>query len=327
MAGKQFRLVVFIGLFLGLITGCGDPTQENIEKTIPTVQQKLDVLAKLLNENRVRNASILKEYAKIVSEARPELATLATNLAKDGTVSGTPYTSLVSRFDDAKSRPEMFADPQERLYELQNIREAANIDSFGDMLSDPINVLADMSNGTLARVNAISKAQSLSANGANDYGAGSQLIGNPNYGQWQTSSNGMSFWEWYGMYSLFNNIFGGYNRPIYYDNWYRKRDYSYYQDYGRSRYTKPSKYKTQLKAEKRLSNKFSKTGGYKSSYAKARVGGSKMSAKSTQNAKFLSQSKSNFSRSGGFSQRSSYSSNSSFRNSRSSTSRGASRGK
>ena len=44
-------------------------------------------------------------------------------------------------------------------------------------------MLADMSNGALARVGAISEA-------AEGESVGNQLVGNPNYGQWQTNSSG-----------------------------------------------------------------------------------------------------------------------------------------
>ena len=43
------------------------------------------------------------------------------------------------------------------------------------MLSDPLNAIADMSDGALARINAMSKASELLANGAEDFGAGSQF--------------------------------------------------------------------------------------------------------------------------------------------------------
>ena len=56
-------------------------------------------------------------------------------------------------------------------------------------------MLADMSNGSLARVGAISQK-------AEGEGVGNQMVGNPNYGNWQTNSSGISFWQWYGMYRI-----------------------------------------------------------------------------------------------------------------------------
>lgn len=50
---------------------------------------------------------------------------------------------------------------------------------------------------------------------------GMAYVGNPRYGQWRTGSDGLSFWEFYGMYSLLNNVIGmRYYRPDY-DMWNR----------------------------------------------------------------------------------------------------------
>ena len=66
------------------------------------------------------------------------------------------------------------------------------------MLTDPINTLADMSDGKLGRVEAMSKEAEMQANGTEESGPGSQLVGNPHYGQWQNNSSGQSVWAWYG---------------------------------------------------------------------------------------------------------------------------------
>ncbi len=63
---------------------------------------------------------------------------------------------------------------------------------------------------------------------------GMAYVGNPRYGRWVTGRDGLSFWEFYGMYSLMNNLIGmRYSRPDY-DMWYRdyrgKRPY-----YGREK--------------------------------------------------------------------------------------------
>jgi hypothetical protein len=50
---------------------------------------------------------------------------------------------------------------------------------------------------------------------------GMAYVGNPRYGRWITGKDGLSFWEFYGMYSLLNNLIGmRYSRPDY-DMWYR----------------------------------------------------------------------------------------------------------
>ena len=66
---------------------------------------------------------------------------------------------------------------------------------------------------------------------------GMAYVGNRHYGRWSTGSNGLSFWEFYGMYSLLNHIVGTrYSRPEY-DTW--SRDYR-----GRKPYYGPEKEQT-----------------------------------------------------------------------------------
>ena len=108
-------------------------------------------------------------------------------------------------------------------------------------------------------------------------------------------------------------------RSIYYDRWSSRRDYSYYSDYGRNRYTSPGQAKTQNDLATKTKKQFANKGGFKSPYAKSKTGASSMSTASRQAKKATS-----------FSGKSSFSKTkaaSSFRNSKSTTSRGISRGK
>ncbi len=99
---------------------------------------------------------------------------------------------------------------------------------------------------------------------------GYQYVGNPRYGQWQTNSQGESFWSFYGKYALLRDAFDVFDRPFkrkyydnYYNNYYRNKK-SYYgrgpvRTYGTSgSYTqkkKPSFYQRaqQRKAQKQRS--------------------------------------------------------------------------
>lgn len=45
------------------------------------------------------------------------------------------------------------------------------------------------------------------------------LVGNKEYGQWRTDDSGMSFWEWYGVWSFANNLMGGNNIHYRYDRY------------------------------------------------------------------------------------------------------------
>lgn len=68
---------------------------------------------------------------------------------------------------------------------------------------------------------------------------GMAYVGNTRYGRWRTGSDGLSFWEFYGMYSLLNNVIGmRYYRPDY-DMWnrnYRGRKPYYGQEKNQERY-------------------------------------------------------------------------------------------
>ncbi|MFP4348305.1 MAG: hypothetical protein ACOCWY_01070 [Thermodesulfobacteriota bacterium] len=57
---------------------------------------------------------------------------------------------------------------------------------------------------------------------------GYQYVGDTRYGNWRTDDRGRSFWEFYGKYALLSNLFGGWYRPVYRD------DYDAYR-YNRSR--------------------------------------------------------------------------------------------
>ena len=299
-----------------LLTACGDEREDRLKSNIQSVEYLIENLGTNLQSNGIRNAVILREYAKLLSVDKPQLKPLLLQLSRDAGTDGPMYQALVQRLKTVKEQPQLLGDIEAQLYESENLIEASNPNLFNDALSDPINVIADMSDGKLARVNAISKQTSLQANDAEDMGAGSQLVGNPSYGHWQSNSSGGSFWQWYGMYAMFSALSP---RSIYYDRWASRRDYSYYSDYGRNRYTSPGQAKAQNDLATKTKKQFANKGGFKSPYAKSKTGASRMSTASRQAKKATP-----------FSGKSSFSKTkaaSSFRNSKSTTSRGISRGK
>ena len=134
-------------------------------------------------------------------------------LEQEATREGTLYRGLETRLADVKaslppdgSRAEAYTAVAE---ELTSLAAAADPTEFNRALGDPLNVLADLSDGALPRVDAVSASASRAANGASDFGPGSQLVGNPNYGQWRTESSGTSFWVWYGQFALMRDLLGG----------------------------------------------------------------------------------------------------------------------
>jgi hypothetical protein len=304
--------------------GCGDPVKGQIEQQLPITQQRIDQLGLALNNGQVRNANLINQYATEVVANKPHLLPLITEFRKDASTDGPMYKALIDRVNTTKNQPQMFQSSQALYNELLNIYQAADPVLFSDALSDPLNVLADMSDGLLPRVNSLSKSQSQRANKAQDFGTGEQLIGNPNYGSWQTGSNGMSFWAWYGMYSMMGELFG---RRTYYNDWGRSRNYSYYNDYGRTRYSSPSQLKNQRSIDARTKKSFSRSGQkFTSPYSKNRAGSSSLSSQSKTAQSSANRFRSNSIKKSSYASKASTKS-SSFRNSNTNTSRGFRRGK
>jgi hypothetical protein len=311
-----------------VMSGCSSQEDEwrlALNDRIVDAQSSLKKLDRGFNNGSMRNVAILKFYADEVKKIQSGMYELIHTLGMDATKQGPLYKNIQLRLSDAKAgmEPAIKAGKQkvEALYqELQYIVLAADTKTYNQMLTDPINVLADMSNGKLARVEAMSKTASARTNSASDYGAGSQLIGNPNYGQWNNQGGG-SFWEWYGKYALFSSLFN--RRSVSYSSWGHNRDYSYYNDYGRDRYTSPSQYKQQQTAQKKAENKFKQSGkSFSSPYAKTRSG----SRTSVDRFKTPSRFQSSYSKPSS-SSTSAASNSSSFRSGYSRTSRSSSSGK
>ena len=312
--------------FLLILVGCSDPIKEQITQQIPITEQRIIQLGNALDQGQVRNANLIKQYASKLRSAKPDLSELINEFAKDATQQSPMFLALKERLNTVKTQPNMFANNQAIFDELLNIYQAADPVLYSDALSDPLNVLADMSDGALPRVNALSKAQSQQANNAQDFGTGEQLIGNPNYGQWTTGSNGMSFWAWYGMYSMMGDLFG--SRRVYYNDWGSRRNYSYYNDYGRTRYSSPSQLRKQTQLDNRTRKSFESRGQkYTSAYSKNRTGSSSLSGQSKTAQSSAKRFSSNYSNKSSYAKKSTTSKNASFRNSSSTTSRSFRRGK
>ena len=325
MAEMQPLKSIILMLML-LLCACTDPIKEQVTQQIPLTEQRIELLAQALTNGQVRNANLISQYGERLLRDKPSYKPLIDEFLKDAGTKGPMYVALVDRLNTVKKQPQMFKDSQAIYDELLNLYQAADPVLYSDALSDPLNVLADMSDGTLPRVNAMSKAQSLAANKAQDFGTGEQLIGNPSYGSWTTGSNGMSFWAWYGMYSMMGDLFG--SRRTNYNDWGRSRNYSYYNDYGRKRYSSPSQLSKQTDLDTRTKKSFQSKGQkYTSAYSKNRTGASSISSQSKSAQTSANRFASKTTNKSAYASSSKSSKNASFRNSKSTTSRSFRRGK
>jgi len=271
-----------VGLVLLLFTQCffliacssqEDKWRASLQQQSLASDTKIKRLKSHIKSGNISNTKILNQYADLVSQLKPDMRMIADALAQDTSSKGPLIRSLESRLSDANSDIPLalssgYGAVNKVFQELSSIETAANPDTYNMMLTDPINVLADMSDGKLARVAALSKEASARMNSADSFGAGSQLIGNPQYGSWNSNSSGGSFWQWYGQYAFFSSLM---NRPVYYSSWGRNRDYSYYNDYGRAAYTSPSQRQGQESVQRRTKDRFNRSGKkFNSPYAQTK---------------------------------------------------------
>ena len=263
------RSIFFISAFiLLLLSACGGPSDSGggaisskvIEEQLPTrikgAEKAIDHLKSAINQGLVRNTVILNEYTRALKAQKPELSSLIGNLGSDSTTDGAMFKNLQQRLNVLKNDPELFETPAIRYQEANAIIEASKTKNFNRSLIDVVNVVADMSNGSLPRIESLQKDESLRENKAQDLGAGSQLIGNPAYGQWSNNSSGMSVWEWYGAYALFRDLVGG--RSFGRNHWNQNRDWSYHSDVGRNTHGDYRKRNTNAPT----SNKYSSSRSY-----------------------------------------------------------------
>ena len=148
-------------------------------------------------------------------------------LSEAVTTSSPQFINLNARLNDVEQSLEKGSDKEEILQEINSLLVASDINTFNDSLIDIVNVLADLSQQSLPGINQTQAKKDKSNSQASSY-----LVGNPNYGSWQTRGSD-SIWVWYVQYRLFNSLF---YRPYYYHSWYYNRPYSHYNDYAAKNY-------------------------------------------------------------------------------------------
>ena len=269
------------------LAGCSSG-ESKVQDQLAIVETNLQNLRNAINGNGLRNATFIRQYSSILKSKRPELVPLLVELEKDATVQGPLFVGLQQRYNSLKDGSEHYESWTDKLVEAQKLNAATQRDAYNDALSDTVNVLADLSDGELARVNALSNSAEQSLNNSKSYGKGSQYIGNPHYGRWSHGSGG-SFWAWYGQYAFFSSMFG--NNRYYYNDWASNRGYSYYHDVGRNHYSSRSHRAGMQDVDNRARKQFGSQGKYKSPYARNRGGstGLSTSSRGLQTSAFKSQ--------------------------------------
>jgi len=292
---KSIWLWVLVALFL---SGCGNRYEEKLRLVHKGTEIDLTYLKTQLDTKQLTNALLIDKYAAALIEQKPDYSDIARLLKKEATSDGKNYTELKKRLANVNLVPKSNDESEASLAELELISAAADSLEYNNALADVVNTIASLSDGKLAVINVpASKRETAQKTNA--------LVGNPSYGYWNQRSNGQSFWAWYGMYSMFNNVIGG--RNYHYDSWSSRPHYSYYNDYGRNRWGSssdvsrnynlsqkyPSKYnKPSSATKKRYSKVSSRSSSYGSSKTKTSSTSGKRSGSSSRYSSYGSSSRS-----------------------------------
>jgi len=280
---KITKYVIILSL-IATLAACGSDPAKQIKQEVASNLVAADSAFASLNSQldggTLRNAALLPAYAKVARDKKPEFKQIINTLASEGTRKGPTYLSIKQRLEDvgpkAKGSIETVEVGSAINVELLNIRTA--ISNYDAMLVDALNMLAEFTDGTLPKVREIEFEDSRAEGGD----VGSEYVGNSNYGEWRTNSNGNSFWHWYGQYAFFSMMFG--NRPVYYDSWAYNRRPSYYHDRNRGAYTSPKGRTNSAGALSKTKKSYTARGkSFNSPYAKnTRVKGVANSTKSSR---------------------------------------------
>jgi len=182
----QFFSLIFMLL---LLSGCSNEYAEDIQNRYSFVKSQLDSLENKLQRGRLSNALLIRHYAKKLKQQKPELAEVVAQLETDASSKGPSFQNLKKRLAAINRSPDNKNQYLPSAQELDALTAATDPLVYNDSLQDVVNTLADLSGGTLPRVNVPKQASS-----SNNV-AGSQLIGNPNYGSWSGGSSCGGFWQ------------------------------------------------------------------------------------------------------------------------------------
>lgn len=232
-----------------LLSGCGNRYEEELKEAHNQVQASVDYLKGQLDNRQLINALLIEKYATKLTQLKPDLADIASLLKQDASSQGNAFKSLTKRLATVDLVPTDEQSASFSRQELVLINSAADVVEYNNSLADVVNTLASLSDGQLSVIN-VPSSQKAAAQKTN------ALVGNPSYGHWQQNSSGHSFWAWYGMYSMFNNVVG---RNHYYNSWSSRPNYSYYNNYGRNRWGSSSDVTRNNNLSKRYPSKYNQS--------------------------------------------------------------------
>jgi len=258
-------------MLIPLLAGCASDEAKRLDlfaKNETIIKGQISTLERKVMSEDLKNIRLIKQYAKVVKKTRPELSELVDEFASDAYANGPIINSLKERASSTFKQVKEVVNSEDASAKLHQemvlISNGLKPESFNQVLGDSVNILAELSKGEAGELPAVSTGTTDEEMIGSSAG---NLIGNPTYGNWRQNSSGSTYWEWYGKYAFFSNIF---SRPVYYDGWSTHRRYSSYHDYGRDFYTTPTYRQKQQTVERQVKAKFSEQGKtFKSPYAKS----------------------------------------------------------
>lgn len=235
--------------------GCTDYAAKRDRALREIVIDNFKNLEAQITAKKLSNLKTLEDYVTRARDLKPQYTELIDGLAIETGLESPHLVSLRKRFASVSN----IGDKEDRLAELTAIAHATTPAIYNESFIDTLNTLSDLTDGELSKVQA-----------SDNQPAGSRLIGNPAYGEWQ-NRNGQNIWIWYGRYRLFGDLFF---RPqqYQYHSWYYERPWSYYHDYGRDIYgsmrTDDTYERLRQQEDAQLKQYGSRTGRHPSSYAR-----------------------------------------------------------
>ncbi len=223
--GLRALMLATVLLFL---TACSDPNAKSIATLDQAITDRLAKVEQDLTAGRLTNAQILTRYVAEAKALKPDYADVLDTL-------GTMATPSNGRLADLKNQHREIMDAYAKrsapsgqiLDELQRVYDGTAPDQINAALVDEINTVAALTNGGLSPIS-LPPGSTLPEPGAS-------LVGNPNYGHWQQSSNGTPSWVWFAQFALLQSLLGNMSYP----SWYYNRPWSYDYDVYRDRFGSP----------------------------------------------------------------------------------------